>query len=62
MKFEEVPVGFGLALVRNEEATNAFAMMTREQKQEIWSRARRARSKEEMNQVVNSILSQQTCV
>jgi hypothetical protein len=55
MNFAEVPVGFGLALAQNEEATNAFAMMTREEKQIIWNKARRARSKQEMNQIVNSI-------
>jgi hypothetical protein len=55
MNFSEVPVGFGLALAQNEEATNAFAMMTREEKQIIWNKARRARSKQEMNQIVNNI-------
>jgi len=60
MKREEVPVGFGNALMRNEEATNAFAMMTQEQKQEIWSRARQAKSRAEMQGIVNSILSQKT--
>jgi len=55
MDFEEVPVGFGMALVRNEDAMNAFAMMTKEQKQALWARARRARSKAEMQQLVDSI-------
>ena len=55
MDFEEVPVGFGMALVRNEDAMNAFAMMTREEKQKIWARARMARSKAEMQQLVGSI-------
>ncbi|MBR7179058.1 MAG: hypothetical protein IKD27_06050 [Oscillospiraceae bacterium] len=55
MDFEEVPVGFGMALVRNEDAMNAFAMMTKEQKQALWARARRAQSKAEMQQLVDSI-------
>ena len=55
MDFEEVPVGFGMALVRNEDAMNTFAMMTKEQKQALWARARRARSKAEMQQLVDSI-------
>jgi hypothetical protein len=55
MNFAEVPVGFGLALAQNEDAMNAFAMMTKEQKQEIWAKARNARSKAEMHQIVNSI-------
>lgn len=55
MDFSEVPVGFGMALAQNEDAMNAFAMMTKEQKEAIWSRARQAQSKAEMRQIVNSI-------
>ncbi len=55
MDFKEVPVGFGLALAQNEDAMNAFAMMTHEQKEAIWSQARQAKSKTEMRQIVNSI-------
>ena len=55
MDFEEVPVGFGMALVRNEDAMNAFAMMTKEQKQAVWQRARAVRSKAEMEQLVDGI-------
>lgn len=55
MDHEEVPVGFGMALAQNEDAMNAFAMMTREQKQAIWSQARQARSRTEMQQLVSSI-------
>ena len=55
MERNEVPVGFGMALMRNEEAMNAFAMMTKEQKQDIWAQARRAKSKAEMQQIVADI-------
>lgn len=55
MELTEVPAGFGMALIQNPEATNAFAMMTKEQKQAIWKRARNARSEKEMQQIVNSI-------
>lgn len=55
MDFQTVPVGFGMALTQNEEAMNAFAMMTKEQKQAIWEQARNARSKQEMQQIVASI-------
>ncbi len=55
MDFKEVPVGFGMALVQNEDAMNAFAMMTMEQKQKIWAQARMARSKAEMQQIVDGI-------
>ena len=55
MDYAEVPIGFGLALAQNEEAMNAFAMMTREEKQAIWNRAHNARSEKEMHQIVSSI-------
>lgn len=59
MDYSEVPVGFGLALTKNEAAMNAFAMMTKEEKQAIWHRARSARSEQEMDQIVSGILSTQ---
>lgn len=55
MDFGEVPIGFGEALAQNEEATNAFAMMTREEKQAIWKKARNARSETEMHQIIAGI-------
>lgn len=55
MEQNDVPVGFGMALMRNEEAINAFAMMTKEQKQAIWVQARSAKSKAEMQQIVADI-------
>jgi len=58
MKFEEVPVGFGMALIQNTEATNAFAMMTHAEKQAIWKKARSAKSQEEMRRIVDSIAAQ----
>ena len=57
MNSAEVPVGFGMALAQNEEAMNAFAMMTKEEKQAIWRRARHAGSEREMQQIVSSIAS-----
>lgn len=56
MNFAEVPIGFGLALAQNEEAMNTFAMMTKEEKQAIWNKARHARSEQEMNQIVAGII------
>ena len=55
MNFAEVPVGFGFALAQNEKAVNAYAMMTREQKQAILKKAHAARSEREMQQIVSSI-------
>lgn len=55
MNFSEVPVGFGFALSQNEKAVNAYAMMTREQKQAILEKAHAARSEREMQQIVSDI-------
>ena len=56
MDFAEVPIGFGMALAQNEEAMNAFAMMTAEEKQKIWNKARHAHSEAEMNRIVSNII------
>lgn len=56
MDFAEVPIGFGMVLAQNEEAVNAYAMMTKEQKNEILRKAHNARSETEMNRIVNDIV------
>ena len=56
MHLTEVPVGFGLALAQNEEAMNAFAMMTKAEKQIVWKKAYHARSAQDMQEIVNSIV------
>lgn len=58
MNFAEVPIGFGMALAQNEKAVNAYAMMTKEQKQVILEKARSARSEEEMNRIVSGIAAE----
>lgn len=55
MDFYKVPIGFGMALAQNEKAVNAYAMMTKEQKQAVLEKARGARSKREMHQIVSAI-------
>lgn len=55
MERNDVPVGFGMALVQNEEAMNAFAMMTKEEKESVWAKARSAKNKAEMQQLVADI-------
>lgn len=55
MDFTTVPVGFGFALMQNEEATNAYAMMTREQKNAILAKAHAARDQQEMRDLVASL-------
>ena len=55
MNFQEIPIGFGMALAQNEKAVNAYAMMTREQKNAILKKAHSARSQAEMQSIVASI-------
>ena len=55
MDFSEVPIGFGMALAQNEEAVNAYAMMTREQKNAILARAHNARSEADMHALVEAL-------
>lgn len=58
MDFSSVPVGFGMALAQNEDAVNAYAMMTREQKDAVLAKARNAKSRREMQQIVSDIAAE----
>lgn len=55
MAFYQVPIGFGMTLAMNQAAMNAYAVMTEVQKREILARAHHARSRHEMQQIVNDI-------
>lgn len=55
MERNDVPQGFAMALIRNEEAVNAYSMMTRDQKRNVLQRARTARSRREMEQLMDEI-------
>ena len=50
-----VPIGFGMALVMNPAALNAYGAMSEDQKQQILNRAHNAKSEKEMCDIVNSI-------
>lgn len=53
-----IPLGFGMALAQNEQAVNAYAMMTKEQKNAVLAKARQARSRQEMQQIVSDIAAE----
>lgn len=55
MDFNQVPLGFGMALARNFNAMNAYSAMTDDQKRAILNRARNARSQQEMSRIVDSL-------
>ena len=56
MDFTEVPMGFGMALAMNEPALNAYAAMTEQQKQAVLRKAQNARSRQEMQIIVGSLI------
>lgn len=55
MERNDVPQGFAMALMRDEDAVNAYAVMTKEQKRAVLQRARTAGSRREMNQLMDEI-------
>lgn len=57
MDFTKVPIGFGMALAMNEPALNAYAAMTEQQKQAVLRKAHNARSRQEMQSIVESLIN-----
>lgn len=55
MDFDQLPIGFGMALAMNPPAFNAYSAMSDDQKQQILSRVRNAKSEKEMHDIVSSI-------
>lgn len=55
MDFDQIPLGFGMALARNFNAMNVYSAMTDDQKEAILNRARNARSQEEMSRIVDGL-------
>jgi len=51
-----LPLGFGFALAANEQAMQNYAGMTEAEKEKIIMRCRDAKSKEEMQDIVNSLV------
>lgn len=52
-----IPLGFAMALAQNEEALERFALLSKTEKQSLTEKAKHADSKEEMQQIVESIIS-----
>ena len=55
MDFAKVPIGFGMALARNETAMAVYAGMTPQARQAVLDKARHARSEREMEQIVSTL-------
>ena len=58
--FTELPLGFGMALAMNEKALNSYAKLTEAEKEEVIKQSRGARSKAEMEHIVNSIAERES--
>lgn len=50
-----LPIGFGLALSMNESAMDSYSRLTEAEKEEIINRARDAKTKSEMKEIVDTI-------
>lgn len=55
-KGTDLPLGFGMALAQNLPAMNHFTTLSREQQQQIVDRAFMAKSKQEMQSLVGSLV------
>ena len=51
----ELPMGFGMALAMNEGAMCGYARLTETEKEHLIMRCKDARSKEEMQKIVDSL-------
>ncbi len=54
--FSELPVGFGMSLAMNEAAMNGYAGLTEAEKEKIILRCRDARTKKQMQEIVDSLV------
>ena len=53
---DAVPIGIGMALAQNVNAMKEFSGLTEAEKEEILNRARDAKSREDMEALVNRLL------
>ena len=53
----ELPLGFGMALARNEQAMQVFEAMTDAQKRAVLEQAHAVTSRMEMQQLVSGLVS-----
>ncbi len=58
--FTELPLGFGMALAMNEPAMRGYAGLSETEKEHLIMRCKDARSKEEMEKIVNSLVPEES--
>ncbi len=54
--FTSLPMGFGMALAMNEPAMRGYAGLTETEREHIIMRCKDARTKDEMRQIVDSLV------
>lgn len=54
-----IPLGFAMALAQNQKALERFALLSKEEKKVLTEKAKRADTKDEMQQIVESIINLQ---
>lgn len=54
--FTELPLGFGMSLAMNEPAMQGYARLTETEKEHLILRCKDARSKDEMEKIVDSLV------
>lgn len=54
-----IPLGFAMALAQNQKALERFALLSKEEKKVLTEKAKHADTKEEMQQIVESIINLQ---
>lgn len=55
MKHDEMPMGFSMALAKNLEAMQKFAMLSEDKKRQIIDGTHSVKSRQEMHEYVNKI-------
>lgn len=57
MGMDEMPMGFGMLLAMNERAMQGYSNLSETQKEDLKTRCRNVQSKEEMEKIVDSLVS-----
>lgn len=54
--YTDLPLGFGMSLTMNEAALNGYAALTEAEKEKVIMRCKAARTKGEMQRIVDSLV------
>lgn len=54
--YDGVPIGFGMALAMHQDALDNYSKLTEAEKEKILARSHNVKSKEEMDEIINSLM------